>query len=170
MRSTIPAMSSLVVVALLAGCARVPNQFREDGPAATVEWDTPTARDIKARFAPAEPRHREWAAAAVAAESGAIQHEPLYFEDPFEDRGHGRTDASHPLNVHRLGWEDYVALPYGVARFTANWLLLPLSAVVTPPWTEMESDGRLSKQLFFEDHDAARVSARGPRPAPEAAP
>jgi len=91
---------------------------------------------------------------AGAPETGAVTHWPLYFEDPFVDKGHGRTDATTPHNVYHLGWEDWLAIPYGAARFTGNWLALPISAIVTPPWTPMESDGKLSKQLLGYDHYA----------------
>jgi len=155
----------------------VPNQFRETGPAVSSEWDSPSAADIKSRYSPAELRHRDWPPATVAARSGAVSHWPLYFEDPFEDKGDGRTDQTNPRDVHRLGWEDYVALPYCFARFTANWLLLPVSALVTPPWTVMESDGHLSRQLLGYDHDAVPlvpwpgwhvppVEPGAPQPAP----
>lgn len=145
-------------LSLLSGCAHVPNQFREDGPSVTAHWDSPTVADVRQRFAPAEPRHRECQTTTVAAQSGAVIHWPLYFEDPFEDKGHGRTDETHPHDVYRGGWEDYVALPYCYARFTANWLMLPVSAIVTPPWTPMASDGKLSKQLLGYDHDAAPLA------------
>lgn len=136
----------------------------------SAEWDSPTAQSVKNRVQPpTEQPHRDWRTTYVAAESGAIQHEPLYFEDPFEDKGDGRTDQTDPHNVYRLGWEDYVAFPYCFARYTANWLLLPVSAIVTPPWTTMESDGELSRQLLGYDHDAERVTPQPPlfgKPAP----
>ncbi len=146
------------LVALVAGCAHVPNQFRETGPAVSADWDSPSAADILARYAPSEPRRRDWPVQTVAARSGAIAHWPLYFEDPFEDKGDGRTDETHARDVHRLGWEDYMAFPYCFARFTANWLMLPVSALVTPPWTVMESDGHLSRQLLGYDHDAVPLA------------
>lgn len=179
MRSTTRPMSDVrwlafttAVILLLAagGCAYVPNYFKEDGPSTTAQWDSPTAADIRARFAAAEPRARGWEARSVTAESGVVAHWPLYFEDPFEDKGHGRTDETHPHDVYRGGWEDYVAAPYGAARFTANWLLLPVSAIVTPYWTVMESDGVISKQLVWYDHDAARTSHHMFEPAPKPAP
>lgn len=148
-------MAALVV---LAGCAHVPNHFREDGPSATADWDSPTVADLRAQYQPAPVRQRGWPATTVAAESGAVIHWPLYFEDPFEDKGHGRTDRTHPHDVYRGGWEDYVAFPYCFARFTANWLLLPVSAIVTPPWTLMESDGQLSRQILGYDHDAVPIA------------
>ena len=147
-------ISAALVVVLLAGCTYVPNQFREEGPSVTAQWDSPTAADVKARFAAAAQRQRGWTETTVAPGSGAVDHLPLYFEDPFEDKGAGRTDETDPHNVYRGGWEDYVALPYCFARFTGNWLMFPVSAIVTTPWTIMESDGRLSRQLLGYDHDA----------------
>jgi hypothetical protein len=88
-------------------------------------------------------------------------HGPLYFEDPFEDKG--------TTYEHRLGWEDWFAMPYSYARYTLNWLALPVSMIVTPPWTAMESDGRLSKQLLGYDHDAV-PQARGVEPVEPPAP
>ncbi len=143
---------------LLASCAHSPDQFRETGPSVTAQWDTPTAQDVRARVSPAEPHQRQWEPMVVHAADGAVTHWPLYFEDPFVDKGDGRTDETDPGNVHRLGWEDYVALPYSFGRYTINWIFLPVSAIVTPPWTLMESDGRLSKQLLGYDHDAIPVA------------
>ncbi|MFQ5805991.1 MAG: hypothetical protein ACE5I3_06030 [Phycisphaerae bacterium] len=148
-------LNSLFAILLLAGCAHVPNQWTEDGPATTAEWDSPTAKDLRANYAPGEQRHRDWDVAAFAAESGAVTHWPPYFEDPFADQGPGREG----LNKYHIDWEDYVALPYGYARFTLNWLMLPASAVVTPPWTLMESDGRISRQALGYDHDATRADS-----------
>lgn len=170
-------ISATLAASALCGCRYVPNQFREDGPSVTAQWDSATAADVKARYAPAEQRQRGWPETTLTPESGAVAHLPLYFEDPFEDKGDGRTDETDPHNVYRGGWEDYVAIPYGFGRFTANWLLLPVSAVVTTPWTIMESDGKLSRQLLGYDHDAERTphhvfqlepqAEKGP--APEAA-
>ncbi len=158
-RATFGITLAVALSGLLAagGCARIPNQFREDGPSVTADWLTPTAADIMPRVDPAEQTNRGWEPTVVYVACGAIQHEPLYFEDPFVEKSHGRTDETHPHNVYRLGWEDYVAFPYGLARFTVNWLLLPVSAAVTPPWALMESDGRISKQMFWYDHDAERL-------------
>ena len=104
----------LLAVQFTAGCAHVPNQWIEDGPATTEDWESPTAKDLLIKHAPTEPRHRDWAGASVAVESGAVTHWPLYFEDPFEDKGDGREG----LNKYHIGWEDYVAMPYCYARFT----------------------------------------------------
>lgn len=160
MRSSMQAKNSATIVALtlattlLAGCAYVPHWFREDGPSTQMEWDSPSAADIKATRQPAAPRERGGQQITLAPSDGATQHWPLYFEDPFVDKGHGRTDETHPRNVYHAGAEDYVALPYGPARFIGNLALLPVSAIVTPPVTVQESDGRLSRQLLGYDHDA----------------
>jgi len=159
----------LAVGAALAGCAMSINHFRETGPSTEMAWDSPTTADVKARYEPGPPRHRDWEAATVAAESGVVRHWPLYTEDPFEDKGHGRTDATDPYNVYRYGWEDFVALAYCPARFTLNWLALPVSAVVTPPWTILESDGFVSRQALGYDHDARRVETVEPTSPPAAA-
>jgi hypothetical protein len=146
-----------VLLSTWAGCAHIPDYYREDGPSATANWDTPTVTAVRASYEPAARKHRDWEPTIVHTERGAVAHWPLYFEDPFEDQGHGRTDATHPHNVYHRGWEDCLAAPYGFARFTANWLLLPVSAIVTPPWTVMESDGKTSKQLIWHDHDATTL-------------
>jgi hypothetical protein len=162
------AISRLLPAALfLVGCAQVPNQWQEDGPATAAEWDSPSAKDVRASHAPAPQRHRDGEATPTAAQSGAVTHWPLYFEDPFEDKGHGRQG----LNKYYIGWEDYVALPYCYSRFTLNWLMFPVSAVVTPPWTLMESDGAISRQALGYDHDAtgAQPHAAGPAAAAEEA-
>jgi hypothetical protein len=103
MRSLQRALWQLCIVhfsfCTLLGCSHVPNQWREDAPSADAKLESPSESDIRANCEPAELRHRGWEAATVSAESGAVTHWPLYFEDPFEDKAHGRSD-------YRLGWED----------------------------------------------------------------
>jgi hypothetical protein len=145
------------VLVVLAGCALTPNYFRETGPSVWLPQDSATAADVKANYEPAALRTRDWPATEMRPARGIVQHYPLYFEDPFEDKGTGRTDENHPHNVYHAGWEDYVALPYSCARFALNTAALPVSAVVTPPCTVMESDGYVSRQLLGYDHDATRA-------------
>jgi len=152
---------TVALLALVAGCAHVPNQWVEDGPATRELWESPSARDILQRQrSQLQPKPRWDAELTLAAADGSVTHWPLYFEDPFVDKGHGRSG----LNKYHLGWEDVVASVYGYARHTLNWLLLPASVAVEPPWTLMVSDGELSRQPFGRiDHDAA--VARRVRPA-----
>lgn len=149
---------SLWMILPLAGCCHIPNQFRETGPAVMANYNTPTAEDVKEHYPPAPPEVREdWPPLTLGAESGVVTHWPVYFEDPFVDKGAGRTDCTSPRNVYRLGWEDFVATPYSLGRHLLNWMFLPASAVVTPPWTVMASDGKLSRQCLGCDHDATRL-------------
>ncbi len=152
---TLGAGVALAGLTLASGCAQIPNQWVEDGPAAGESWESPTSAEILAKVKPAKQRNRGWKPTAPAETSGAVIHGPLYFEDPFEDKGAGRTGR----NKYYIGWEDYFAVAYCYSRFTLNWLALPVSTVVTPPWTAMESDGELSEQALGYDHDAARVTA-----------
>ncbi len=160
MRSSMRAKNSTALLTLtltalmLAGCAYVPNWFKEDGPSVDMAWDSPSATDIKAKYQSAAPQNRGGQRITLAPSDGAVKHWPLYFEDPFIDKGHGRTDETHPRNVFHACAEDYIAMPYSPARFIGNLALLPASAIVTPPITVQESDGKLSRQLLGYDHDA----------------
>jgi hypothetical protein len=106
-----------------------------------------------------QPR-RDWPASAVYAENGTVSHWPLWFEDPFEDKGNAPgpvEDRDAPDTEFARNWVDYFHILYGPGRMVfvnaAGW---PVSAVVTPPGTLMESDGRISKGLVWHDHDAKR--------------
>lgn len=148
----------MLAVLAATGCAHVENHYREDGPARLTDWRTPSEIDVRERCEPVAPRVRAWEATHAAPVDGVVTHWPLYLEDPFEDQGSGNSPLDprpSGVNEYRLGWEDWLALPYGHARWTMNWLAFPVSAIVTPPWTLMASDGRLSRQALGFDHDAA---------------
>ncbi|HMQ14488.1 MAG TPA: hypothetical protein PKC49_00805 [Phycisphaerae bacterium] len=130
-----------------AGCGRIHCLFHDDSLATAETPGSATAEDVLGRFEPAAQRQRSWPRQEIGSQYEPVAHGPLYFEDPFEDKGAGRPDQ-------RWGWEDYVALAYCPARHVLNLLAMPVSIVVTPPWTPMESDGHLSRQLLGYDHDA----------------
>lgn len=135
----------------LCGCHKIENQFAEDGPSSHVELDSATVRDLRAQGDADHPqRERHWEKSRFALRDGVVWHGPLYFQDPFEDKGAGHEER-------RMGWEDFVAAPYGFSRFTLNWLGSPVSMIVNPPWQTTESDGELSCQLLGYDHDPAPV-------------
>ena len=92
---------------------------------------------------------RDFSVTQVPVQDGTVLHLPLYFEDPFEDKG--SEDG-------RFAWtgEDYFQILYWRGRFLLNAVAFPISATVTPPWVVMESDGRLSRQILWKDHDATR--------------
>jgi hypothetical protein len=99
-----------------------------------------------------QPRanRRPFSAMVVEGEGGAVTHGPLLFEDLWEE--HERSDD-------RFAWtaEDYLAWFAGGARFLVNTALCPVSALVTPPWKAMVSDGVPGPRVFdLEMHDAAR--------------
>lgn len=173
---------------LLGGCHALENQFREDGPAARSDWRTPTEIEIREEYAPAPQEQRGWEPLAVAPADGRVTHFPLHFEDPFEDKGPGDPLYSYDLcapdevfeangchygrwyprgrQEYRLGWEDVLAGFYSPARYGLNLVAYPVSLVVTPPWTLMESDGRISRQALGYDHDATRADPSEALPVP----
>ncbi len=172
-RRTRSAAALAAALAASAGCAHVENYWREDGPARTAAWDSPSAADLLQRFPVQTPRARGWPQISLTAVSGSVTHGPLYGEDPFVDKGagNGRFDEfGTGEDAYRIGWEDYLALPYCFARHTLNWLAIPVSAAITPPWTEMASDGRVSRQALGYDHDARRAASTPDAPPPDASP
>ncbi|MBL8880756.1 MAG: hypothetical protein JNG88_16705 [Phycisphaerales bacterium] len=138
----------------LLGCHKIENNFAEDGPSSSgASLDSATVADLRTRGdAPEHQRERAWKKNCLVVADGSVRHAPLYFQDPFEDKGAGYSE-------HRMGWEDIFAAHYNFARFTGNWLLLPVSMVINPPWQTQESDGILSTQLLGKDHDPEPVEA-----------
>jgi hypothetical protein len=150
----------------MSGCAHVNNPFVDSGAAVEPEMNTPSAEAYGARAAqesPAVQPQRVWPESVVYAENGAVSHWPLWFEDPFEDKGYGYkpvADRDAPDREFAWNWVDYLHMAYGPGRMvfvnTPGW---PISAIVTPPGTLMESDGHISKGLLGYDHDAKRADS-----------
>jgi hypothetical protein len=155
----------LVCGLFIAGCAQVNNPWKDSSVAINQDMTTPSADAYskdRAEFA-AETR-RTWSPSSVEFHNGSVTHWPLWFEDPFEDRGNTDVpmkcpDAERDLpdNVFAWNWVDYFDMAYGPARQVLNIVGWPVSAIVTPPGTLMESDGRISKGLLGWDHDAKRA-------------
>lgn len=128
------------------GCAHTINPFVDDSASSE---ELTTASERAARQAEKTPviRCREWDQTSTTYAAGGVIHWPLWFEDPFEDKG--SQDG-------KFAWtaEDYIAWPYSFGRLLLNTMGWPVSAVVTPPGTPMVSDGRLSHQALGMDHDA----------------
>ena len=144
-RSLILASIACVVSMGCAKCLRV-NPFQDelaDMPRVT----TPSVETARAADVQPTQNRRDWASFTLQAADGTVHHGPLYFEDPFEDKG---SDDG------KLAWtgEDYLQFFYWRGRYIVNLIAFPVSAVVTPPWTVMESDGYLSCQALGCDHDA----------------
>lgn len=150
MRSKIQARSSWLLAGLAlgwlaSGCHEYVNPWT-DNTVGTEAVTTASVAAAEAQHKPVVSRQREYAPAALMAQDGSVRHFPLWFEDPFEDRG---SDDG------RFAWtyEDYVAAPYGLARMVLNTLALPISALVHPPVPHMVSDGVTSRQALGYDHD-----------------
>jgi len=164
-KSKCPA-SILVCSLFFVGCAQVNNPWKDSSVAINQDMTTPSADAYskdRAEFA-AETR-RTWSPSNVEYHNGSVTHWPLWFEDPFEDRGNTDVPMTDPAkqrdlpdNVFAWNWVDYFDMAYGPARQVLNIVGWPVSAIVTPPGTLMESDGRISKGLLGWDHDAKRAS------------
>lgn len=140
---------TLVVAIGATGCQYAINPFADETqPASTIT--TATAEAAAERVPTASTKHlRNWDAETRYYPKSGSTHWPLWWEDPFEDKG-----SENP----QFAWtgEDYLAMPYGWARWLLNTGAWPISAIVTPPGTIMTSDGYLSKQALGYDHDARR--------------
>jgi len=146
--STFPIVGLALFLLATGGCAK----FQDANP--WVDWSTPadaistpSADGVYAYNRTPATRQRKWDRTAGYYENEAVTHWPLWWEDPFEDKG--SEDGQFAWT-----YEDYVAMPYGLARFLLNTMAFPVSATVTPSFTVMASDGQLSKQLLGYDHDA----------------
>jgi hypothetical protein len=131
------------------GCQYAINPFVDESePASTIT--TPTAEAADAVVPTASTEHlRDWEVMTRYYEKNGSTHWPLWWEDPFEDKG---------SDDMKFAWtaEDYVGMPYGWSRWLLNTMAWPVSAIVTPPGTIMTSDGYVSKQALGYDHDARK--------------
>jgi len=139
----------LVSTVMLSGCQLMVNPFRDE-LAGRQEMTTASVEGARAAKTTPTVRQRDYAPFELHAENMGVTHGPLYFEDSSEDKG--SEDG-------RFAWtgEDYLQLFYWRGRFLLNTLFFPVSAVVTPPWTVMESDGRISRHALGFDYDAKRL-------------
>ncbi len=149
-------------IAMLAGCAHTNNPWVDSSAMIEDELTTASTEGYhsQSQVTMARPSRRDWPASEVRYENGAVSHWPLWFEDPFEDKGNAFKDVKEPGapdTEFAVNWVDYFHIPYGPGRMIfVNAGLWPISAAVTPPGTLMESDGRISKGLVWHDHDAKR--------------
>lgn len=142
------------LVLALAGCHEIANPFADDlAPTDTIT--TPSVAGIESAEASRSLRARAFAKHTMEPADGTVTHWPLWYQDPFEDKG--SEDGQFKLTE-----EDGIAVPYGLARFILNTMALPVSIAVQPPWKVMCSDGRLSRQALGYDHDAVRCAGSVP--------
>lgn len=142
---------------LASACNQVNNPFKDSAEYTRAEMTTASSTEYLSKPAGTRPLVRKWGGAEVYAENGTVTHWPLWFEDPFEDKGNDVTkDGDRNPIDNRFAWNaaDYLHILYGPSRFMLNMFGLPFSAVAQHPGRVMAADGRLDKGLFFYDHDA----------------
>jgi hypothetical protein len=135
-------------VLVACGCSQLIDPWRDDLPRAE-EVRTASVAGVQMGAEPVPQPSLDLKPTRLEPEDGTVSHWPLYWEDPFVDKG--SEDGQQAWT-----WEDYFAMPYGLGRNLLNTMGFPISVVVTPPWTVMGSDGELSRQALGYDHDATR--------------
>ena len=110
---------------------------------------TPSVEEARAAEATPVATNRPYGRHEIGAADGTVAHSPLFFEDPFEE--HGSDDS-------RFAWtyEERFVFFGGPARFLINIVAYPISAVSTPFWQVMQSDGVASRSVVCRLHDADR--------------
>lgn len=149
----------LLAVVSSTACSHLNDPFKDSSATIDAEMTTASAEGYKGKREFYVPLHRRGAMTQVCYENGSTTHWPLWFEDPFEDKGNDVTDPNDrdPIDHYfAWTWVDFLHMGYGPGRLLLNTVLYPASAVVTPPGTLMESDGRLDKNIAGYDHDAKR--------------
>ncbi len=121
---------------LWSGCSHLVDPFRDEC-AHCPPVTTPSVDAVMAANVPPSIQDRHGVEKLRCAADGSVTHTPLYFEDPSEEYG---SEDGHFM------WtgEDYLWIASWRARYLANLVAWPVSAVVTPPGTRMVSDGLLS--------------------------
>lgn len=152
-----PVLFSFLLI-LTTGCSQFVNPFHDE-MRHVVEVTTPSVDGIRAAEAARSDRRQEYAPAIAISLDQAVTHEPLLFENLYEEV----TEDDR-----RFEWtlEDYFHVFYWRARFLANLVALPVSLVVTPPWVVQESDGVSEPNWFGELHDARNRPSGGCRVCP----
>lgn len=146
----------LLVALAAAGCHEYVNPWTDEyfGPE---DVTTASVEGIRNQPTTPVPRTRGFATTVTAPQDGTVGHFPLWWEDPFEDRG---------SEDHRFAWtwEDYFALPYGLSRYIVNFIGVPLSAVVQPPVPLMGSDGVTHRALGEQSDPQWHPAGASPTP------
>ena len=145
-------IATVILIGLLTGCAHSSNPWRDDLPA-TETATTASVQIARGVIAEGTRPDRGFVQLTITPTSGAVTHGPSYWPDPYEDRG---SDDGQ----FRWTGEDYWAAYYGIGCNLVNTVLMPLSAVLTPPDTVMVSDGVSERQWLGHYRDPERLSDR----------
>lgn len=128
----------VLTLAVGSGCQHFVNPFVDElanrPPISTPSADAAMAYSGEAT----SPDHAKPPIERYAAD-GTVVHGVLYFEDPFVTRG---SDDG------KCAWtyEDGLHSVYGPASFLVNAVLVPIRAVLTPPWVLLASDGDVTQR------------------------
>lgn len=146
---------------LALGCTHVNNPFVDSSAVVLPELTTASAEGYRGEADGQYIRlqRTRWDGTIVSQENGAVSHWPLWFEDPYEMRGNRSCDGvdyDAPDNDFRWNNRDFIHMAYGPARMLINGVAWPVSAVMMPPGTLMESDGNVSRDLLDGPADAKR--------------
>lgn len=158
-RTTDPRWAAALLFLLMpAACAQLNNPFKDSAAYSRDEMATPSTTEYaQTRHGQAPMMRRSWTGSDVYYENGTVTHWPIWFEDPFQEKGNDVTDpADRDAPDNRFAWNaaDYLHIVYGPSRYLLNLFGLPFSAVLQPPGWVMASDGRISKGLVWYDHDS----------------
>lgn len=134
------------MLSFAAGCHLAVNPYHDE-MATVIPVTTPSATGVREANVTARTIRPLGEAKTVRAKSGVVIHGPLYFEDPVEESG---SDDGQFAITH----EDFFAFWSMAFRFPLNTVLLPISALITPPSTVMASDGALSRKVSGQMYDA----------------
>ncbi len=124
----------LLIVAAGSGCRHMyGNPFVDPLPDQT-EVSTASSRRVAMMESERLTSTRDQERISTNSADGAVEHGPLYFEDPLLAGG---------SNNGRFAWtwEDYVGILYGGGRFLFNATVIPVSTVSSAPWTMARSTG-----------------------------
>lgn len=145
---------------LALGCTHVNNPFVDSSAVVLPELTTASAEGYcgEADGQYIRLQRTRWDGTVVSQENGAVSHWPLWFEDPYEIWGnHGPEARPGDIDNHfRRNIFDYLHIAYGPARMLINGVAWPVSAVMMPPGTLMESDGNVSRRIVDGPADATR--------------
>lgn len=139
-----------------AGCSSPPhvNPWVDDAIPDS-EWSTPSRDGVLAAERGGTLRVRPEAEGKQGPYvKGEVPHFPLYWEDPFTDKGDGD-------DYFAWTYADYIAMPYVVGRYMLNGIAVPVSMIVHPPGTSMVSDG-----VVGANHDTEVGTSPNPTAGP----
>jgi hypothetical protein len=161
--SRCPMAGGVLCLILLAGCAHINNPYEDSSAMIDEELTTTSTQGYMAEAkSTGRPPGRTWSGSSVHYTNGSVTHWPLWFEDPFEDKGNGYrpvADRDAPDNVFCWNWVDYLHMGYGPARELLNIGGFPASAIITPPGTLMVSDGHIDKDWSGYNFDDTRADS-----------